>query len=63
MDGWIVRVEDGCPSISWDMAGSWMLKIELTMDNCTIDCIQVVGNFSREATCVFVEASCPQDTV
>lgn len=33
------------------------------MDNCTIDCIQVVGNFSRDATCAFVEASCQQDTI
>lgn len=33
------------------------------MDNCTIDCIQVVGNFSHEATCAFVEEACQQSTL
>lgn len=33
------------------------------MDNCTLDCIQMMGNFSREATCQFVQDSCEQDTV
>ena len=33
------------------------------MDNCTIDCIQVIGNFSRSDTCQFVQDNCDQDTV
>ena len=33
------------------------------MDNCTIDCIEVIGNFSQEATCSFVQDNCIQDTV
>lgn len=33
------------------------------MDNCTIDCIEVFGNFSQEATCAFVQDNCLQDTV
>lgn len=27
----------------------------ISMNNCTIDCIEVIGNFSQEATCHFVQ--------
>ena len=33
------------------------------MDNCTIDCIQIIGNFSRDDTCAFVQDNCQQDTI
>ncbi len=33
------------------------------MDNCTIDCIQLSGNFSYQETCRFVEDQCLQDSV
>lgn len=39
---------------------SWSI---ITMDNCTIDCIEIIGRYSREETCNFVTSSCEQDTV
>lgn len=33
------------------------------MDNCTLDCIEIIGNFSTEGTCNFVQNNCIQDTV
>lgn len=33
------------------------------MDNCTLDCIQIMGNFSYEDTCNFVQDQCQQDSV
>lgn len=39
------------------------LYILVFMDNCTIDCIEIFGNFSQEATCQFVQDNCVQDTI
>ena len=33
------------------------------MDNCTLDCIQIMGNFTYEDTCNFVQDQCQQDSV
>lgn len=33
------------------------------MDNCTIDCIQIMGNFSSQDICSFVQDNCVQDTL
>ena len=42
---------------------NYQLIILPFMDNCTIDCIEIFGNFSQEATCQFVQDNCVQDTI
>jgi len=33
------------------------------MNTCTLDCIELIGNYSREATCDYVQSACEQNTV
>lgn len=33
------------------------------MDNCTLDCIEVLGNYTQEGMCDFVQEYCVQDTI
>lgn len=33
------------------------------MDNCTLDCIELMGNFTQEGMCQFAQDNCLQDTV
>ena len=33
------------------------------MDNCTIDCIEIVGNFTASAACNYAQNYCVQDTL
>ena len=33
------------------------------MDNCTLDCIEVFGNYTQDGMCDFAQQYCVQDTV
>ena len=33
------------------------------MDNCTLDCIELIGNYTQDGMCQFVQDNCIQDTV
>lgn len=33
------------------------------MDNCTLDCIQINGEFNATEMCLFTESQCLQDTI
>ena len=33
------------------------------MNNCTLDCIEMIGNFSQPGMCSFAQQYCVQDTV
>lgn len=33
------------------------------MDNCTLDCIEEIGNYTQDGMCSFTQEYCIQDTV
>jgi len=33
------------------------------MDNCTIDCLKIIGNYTEDLTCQYAQKECIQDTV